>query len=79
MFKIPSINGGKLLRRFSSRYRKLLDRVTFRILANINDGATLRKYVERLWMIGVMMVILMVFYSYGELFLRGVGPILGNG
>ena len=26
-----------------------------------------------------MMVILMVFYIYGELVLSGVGPILGNG
>ena len=25
-----------------------------------------------------MMVILMVFYTYGELGLTGVGPILGN-
>ena len=47
-YKIPSINGGKLFRRFSSSYRKLLDRVAFRILSNINDGATLRKYVEPL-------------------------------
>ena len=30
-------------------------------------------------MIGLMMVILVVFYTYGELVLRGVGPILGNG
>ena len=30
-------------------------------------------------MIGLMMVILMVFYTYGKLVLRGVGPILGNG
>ena len=30
-------------------------------------------------MIGLMMVILMVFYTYGELVLRGVRPILGNG
>ena len=30
-------------------------------------------------MIGLMMVILMVFYIYGELVLNGVGPILGNG
>ena len=52
---------------------------TFRILPNINDGATLRKYVERLQMIALMMVILMVFYTYGELILRGVDPILGNG
>ena len=40
---------------------------------------TLRKYVERLQMIALMMVILMVFYTYGELILRGVDPILGNG
>ena len=30
-------------------------------------------------MIGLMTVILMVFYTYGELVYRGVGPILGNG
>ena len=30
-------------------------------------------------MIGLMMVTLMVFYTYDELVLRGVGPILGNG
>ena len=30
-------------------------------------------------MIGLMMVILMVFYTYGELGLRGVGPTLENG
>ena len=29
-------------------------------------------------MIGLMMVIFMVFYTYGELVYRGVGPILGN-
>ena len=68
---IPNINGGKLLRRFSSSYRKLLNRVAFRILSNINDGAILRKYLEHLKMIGLMMVILMVFYTYGELVLRG--------
>ena len=78
-YKTPNINGGKLLRGFSSSYGKLLDSVTFRILSNINDGATLRKYVERLQMIALMMVILMVFYTYGELILRGVDPILGNG
>ena len=79
MYKIPNINGGKLLRRFSSSYGKLLDSVIFRILSNINDGATLRKYVERLSMTGLMMVILMVFCTYGELVFRGVGPVLGNG
>ena len=30
-------------------------------------------------MIGLMMVVLMVFHTYGELVLRGVGPTLGNG
>ena len=44
-YKILNTNGGKLLRRFSSSYRKLLDRVAFRILSNINDGAPLRKDV----------------------------------
>ena len=29
-------------------YEKLLERVAYGILSNINDGATLRKYVERL-------------------------------
>ena len=48
MVQDSKTNGGKLLCRFSSRYRKLLDRVAFRILSNINDGAPLRKYVERL-------------------------------
>ena len=48
-------------------------------MSNLNDGATLQKYVERLYMIGLMVVIFMVFYTYGELVLRGVGPILGNG
>ena len=43
--KILNTNGGKLLRRFSSSYRKLLDRVAFSILSNINDGAPLRKDV----------------------------------
>ena len=30
-------------------------------------------------MTGLMVVILMVFYTYNDLVLRGVGPILGNG
>ena len=30
-------------------------------------------------MTGLMMVILMVFCTYGELVFRGVGPVLGNG
>ena len=33
---------------FFSSYRRLLDRVAVRIFSNINDRATLRKYVERL-------------------------------
>ena len=74
-YKIPNINSRKLLRRFSCSYRKLLDIVAFRILSNIDDGAPLRKYVERLQMIGLMMVILMVFHIYGELVFRGVGTI----
>ena len=55
-------NGGELLRRPSS-YRKLLGRVAFRTLLDINDGAPLWKYVERLEVIGLMVVILMVFFS----------------
>ena len=47
-YKIPNTNGGKLLRRFSSSYRKLLETVAFRILSNINDGSPLQKHVERL-------------------------------
>ena len=38
-------NDGELLHTPSS-YRKLLDRGTFRILLNINNGAPLWKYVE---------------------------------
>ena len=30
-------------------------------------------------MTGLMMVVLMVFHTYGELVLRGVGPTLRNG
>ena len=44
--KIPNINGGNLLCRFSVTYRKFLDKVAFRILSNINDGSSLRKYVS---------------------------------
>ena len=36
---MPNPNGGKLVRRFSSSFRKLLHRVAFRILSDINDGA----------------------------------------
>ena len=78
--KIPNTDGVKLLHRFSFSYRNLLDRIAFRILSNINnDGAPLQKYVEHLQMIGIMVVMLMVFYTCGELVLRGVGPILRNG
>ena len=47
-YKIPNTNGGKLLRRFSFTYGKLLETVAFRILSNINDGGPLQKHVERL-------------------------------
>ena len=79
--KILNINGGMLLHRPSSSYRKLLDRVTFRILSKINDGAPLRKYVMRLYGIRLMLVVLMVFFTCGELVLvlREVCPILRNG
>ena len=43
-------------------YKKLLDRVAYGILSNINNGATLQ-------MIGLMVVMLMVFFSCGELVL----------
>ena len=47
-YKISNTNGEKLLLRFSSSCRKLLDRFAFRNLSNINDGVLLRKYVEHL-------------------------------
>ena len=47
-YRIPNTNGGKLLRKPSSSFEKLLDRVTFSVLSNINGGAFLRKYVEHL-------------------------------
>ena len=50
-------------------YEKLLERVAHGILSNINDGATVRKYVERLQMIGLMVVMLMIFFKCGELVL----------
>ena len=50
-------------------YKKLLEIVAYAILSNINDGATLRKYVERLWLIELMVVMLMLFFSCGELLL----------
>ena len=48
-YKIPNINDGKFIRRFSRSYRELLDRVALRILSSINDGASLPKYEERLY------------------------------
>ena len=44
--KIPGNNGGQLLCSPSNSYRKILDRLTFRILSNINDKALQSKYVE---------------------------------
>ena len=61
-------NGGELHRRPSS-YRKLLGRVAFRTLLNISDGAPLCKYVERLEVIGLMVVMLMVFFACDEVVL----------
>ena len=37
--KIPNAIGGELLCRPSNSYRKLLDRVAFRILSNVNNEA----------------------------------------
>ena len=68
----------KIIRRFSFSYRKLLDRVAFRILSKLYDGALLQKYVEHLQIIGLMVVMMMVFCTCGELVRRGVGAILRN-
>ena len=40
-FKTVNTSGRELLHRLSFSYRKLLDKVAFRILSNINDGAPL--------------------------------------
>ena len=40
-FKTVNTNGRELFHRLSFSYRKLLDKVAFRILSNINDGAPL--------------------------------------
>ena len=48
---------------------KLLERVAYGILSNIKDGTTLRKYVERLYMIGLMVVMSIIFFKCGELVL----------
>ena len=67
--KIPNTNDGKLLRKNFSSSEKLLEKVTFRILSNINDGACLQSYVEHLEMIGLMVVVLMVYFICGEVVL----------
>lgn len=69
-YKIPSTNGGKLLRKSSSSFEKLLERVTFTILSNINDGASLRKYVGHLGITGLMVVVLIIFFTCGKLVLE---------
>ena len=58
-------------------YKGLFDRVAYGILSNINGGgATPRRYVECLWMIGLMVVMLMVFF---QVWWVGVGvSSLGN-
>ena len=78
--KIPNTNGGKLICRPSSSYRILLYRVAFIIMSNINDEAPLWKYVACLYMIGLMVVMVMVFFACGELVLVfwAVDPILRN-
>ena len=77
---IPNTSGEELLHRPSS-YRKLLDRVAFRILLNVNDGAPLWKYVERLKLIGLKVAMIMFFFTCDDLVLViwGVGSILRNG
>ena len=73
--KIPNTNGEELFLRSSDSYRKFLDRVTFKILSNINDEAPQWK------VIGQMVAMLMVFFTCDELglVLWGVGLILRNG
>ena len=68
-YKIPSTNCSKLLRKTSSSFEKLLNRVTCRILSNINNSASLRTYVECLDVTGLVLVVSMVFFTCGELFL----------
>lgn len=46
-----------------------MDRVIFVILPNMNNGATLQKYVECLKMIGLVVVVLIVFFTCGKLVL----------
>ena len=79
--KIPNTNGEELHRRPYNSCRKLFDRVAFRILPNINGEAPQWKYAEWLLVIGLMVAMLMVFFTYDELglVLYKVGPILSNG
>ena len=56
-----------------------MDRLTFRILSNINDGASLGKYVKRLEITGLIVVVLMVFFTCGELVLFIWGVVLLQG
>ena len=57
-YKILDNNGEKLLRKPSPSFEKLLDRIT-------NDGASPRKYLEQLEIIGL--VVLMVLFTCCEL------------
>ena len=79
--KIPGNNGGQLLCSPSNSYRKILDRLTFRILSNINDKALQSKYVEHFQVMGLMVAMLVVFFMCDELglVLWGVVHILRNG
>ena len=79
--KIPGNNGGQLLCSPSNSYRKILDRLTFTILLNINDKALQSKYVEHFYVIGLMVAMLIVFFMSDELglVLWGVVHILRNG
>ena len=72
-------DGGKLLHKPSPSFEKLLGRVTFRILSNINHGAYLWKHLERLKIIGLMVVVLMVFFLCVELALVLLGVVLSSG
>ena len=65
--KIPNTNSGELLCKPSNSSRKLLDRVTFRILSDINDKALQLKYVQHFYMIGLIVAMLMVFFTCDDL------------
>ena len=60
---------------FSANLFPALKLLEFRVLSNINNGASLRKYAEGLEMIGLMMVVLMVL-TCGELILVIWGVVL---